>query len=133
MFLIILTLKKIPYLLGYVTDQYKKQQMCEKAILENGGTLKSVPECYKNQDLCNKGIDNYSHALELVPECYKTQAVDTHLTTIKYFPECYRTQEMCNKAVHRCFLFDSIPDPYKTQEICDLTASYTLFNSILPW
>ena len=60
------------------------------------------------------------------------EAVDTHPTTIKYFPECYRTQEMCNKAVHRCFLFDSIPDQYKTQEICDLTASYTLFNSILP-
>ena len=38
--------KKLPYLLRYVSDQYKTQQMCDKAILENGGTLKSVPDCY---------------------------------------------------------------------------------------
>ena len=31
-------LKKLPYLLRYVPDQYKTQQMCDKAILENGGT-----------------------------------------------------------------------------------------------
>ena len=36
--------KKLPYLLRYVPDQCKTQQMCEKAILENGGTLKSVPD-----------------------------------------------------------------------------------------
>ena len=39
--------KKLPYLLRYVPDQYKTQQMCDKADLENGGTLKSVPDCYK--------------------------------------------------------------------------------------
>ena len=49
--------KKIPYLLRYVPDQQKTQQICEKAILENGGTLKSVPDCYKNQEICNKAVD----------------------------------------------------------------------------
>ena len=33
--------------------------MCDKAILENGGTLKSVPDCNKNQEMCNKAGDNY--------------------------------------------------------------------------
>ena len=28
--------------------------MCDKAILENGGALKSAPDCYKNQETCNK-------------------------------------------------------------------------------
>ena len=37
--------KKFPYLLRYVSDQFKTQEMCDKAILENGGTLKSVPDC----------------------------------------------------------------------------------------
>ena len=46
------------------------------------------------------------------------KAVDTHLTTIKYVLECSKAHEMCNNAVHRCFLFDSIPDQYKTEEIC---------------
>ena len=36
------TVKKSPYLLRYVPDQCKIQQMCDKAVLENGGTLKSV-------------------------------------------------------------------------------------------
>ena len=26
-------------------DQYKTQQMCDKVILENSGTLESVPDC----------------------------------------------------------------------------------------
>ena len=33
------------YLLRYVPDQYKTQQMRDKAVLENVGTLKSVPNC----------------------------------------------------------------------------------------
>ena len=32
--------------------------MCDKAILENGGTIKFVPDCYKNQERCNKAVDN---------------------------------------------------------------------------
>ena len=39
---------KLPYLLRYVPDQCKTQQMCDKAILENGRKLTSVHHCYKN-------------------------------------------------------------------------------------
>ena len=46
--------------------------MCDKAVLENGETLKSVLDCYKNQEKRNKAVANYPHALEFVPECYKT-------------------------------------------------------------
>ena len=65
-------LKKLPYLFRYVPDQYKTQQICDKAILENGGALKSFPDCYKNQELCNKAVDSYPHTLEFVPECFMT-------------------------------------------------------------
>ena len=57
--------------------------MCDKAILENGETLESVPDCYKNQKMCDEAVDNYPHALRFVPNCYKTQ-------------------NMCDKAVNRC-------------------------------
>ena len=40
--------KKLLYLIRYVPDQYKTQQMCDIAISENGGTLKYVPDCYKS-------------------------------------------------------------------------------------
>ena len=41
-------IQKLPYLLRYVPDRFRTQQVCNKAILENGGTLQSVPDCYKN-------------------------------------------------------------------------------------
>ena len=35
--------RKLPYLLRYVPDQRKTKTLCNKAILENGGMLGSVP------------------------------------------------------------------------------------------
>ena len=60
--------------------------MCDEAILENGGTLESVPYCYK--EMCNKAVHSYSHALKFVPDCYMTEkmydkAVNTHSSTIE--------------------------------------------------
>ena len=41
--------KELSEILRCVPDRYKTQQICDKAILENGVTLKYVPDCYKNQ------------------------------------------------------------------------------------
>ena len=62
-------LKKLTFLIRYVLDQYKAQQMCDKTILENNRTLKSAPEWSKNQEMCTKAVDNYTHAFQFVPEC----------------------------------------------------------------
>ena len=35
--------------------------MCHKAILENGGMLKSIPNQYKSQVMCDKIVDNIMH------------------------------------------------------------------------
>ena len=56
--------EKLPFVIRYIPDQYKTQQMWYKAILENGGTLKSVPGCYKNQQMCDITVDNKPHALK---------------------------------------------------------------------
>ena len=37
--------KRLPFVIRYIPDRYKTQQMCDKAILENGGILKSVSDC----------------------------------------------------------------------------------------
>ena len=50
--------KKLPFAIRHVPDRYKTQQMCDKAILENGKTLESVPDCYKNQQMSDKAVDN---------------------------------------------------------------------------
>ena len=41
--------KKLPFVIRYVHDWCKTQQICDKAILENCKTLESVvPDCYKS-------------------------------------------------------------------------------------
>ena len=54
---------KLPFVIRYVSDQYKTQQMCDKAILENGETLESAVDCYK------KHYPHYPHTLRFVPDC----------------------------------------------------------------
>ena len=48
--------KKLFYPLRYAPDQYKTQQMCDKAVLEKGGILESVTDGYKNQECYNKCV-----------------------------------------------------------------------------
>ena len=43
--------------------------MCDKATPENAGTIKYVSDYYKNQEICNKAVENYCHVLGFVPEC----------------------------------------------------------------
>ena len=45
--------------------------MNDKAIIENDGTVKSVPDIYKNQEMYDKPVDSYLYALKLVLGCYK--------------------------------------------------------------
>ena len=40
------------------------QEIYDKAILENGGALKSLSFCDKNQKMSNKAV-NYTHTLNL--------------------------------------------------------------------
>ena len=63
--------KKLFFIIRYVPYWYKTQQMCDKSVLENCGTLESVPGCYKNQQMCEKAFGNYHHTLKFVPD--KTQ------------------------------------------------------------
>ena len=79
--------------------------MCDKAILEHGGTLESVPDCYKNQEIYDKAVNNYLHALRFVPDSYITQKmsdkfVNTYHSTIQFVPDCYQAKEMFVKAIY---------------------------------
>ena len=47
--------------------------MCDKAILENGGTLESVLDCYRSLEMCDEAVDNYPHALKFFPDFYITE------------------------------------------------------------
>ena len=80
------------------------RQMCDKAILENGGTLSLFLTATKTKTCVIKQLVitlmHYN-----VSECYKTRKIRDKAPTIKYVPKCDKTQEMCNKAGHRCVLY----------------------------
>ena len=104
-------LKKLPFVIC-VHGRYKTREMCNKAILENGG---------KNQIMCNEAIDNYAYALESVLICNKiatklcNKAVNSSPFAMQFVPDCYKTRAMCIKAVDTFpFVFDSVPYQYKT-------------------
>ena len=57
---------KTCFLTRYVTNWCKTQEMWDKVILQNGGMLKSVPDCYKNKNTGNKAVNIDANALECV-------------------------------------------------------------------
>ena len=98
--------------------------MFDKAILENGGTLESVPDCHKNHQMCEKAIDDYHHALRFASNCYIIQKCVTKLPILiilqySLFLIAIRLdkcviKQLINVSLH--FFF--VSDQYKTQEMC---------------
>ena len=42
--------------LKYVPDQYKTQEMCERAIKDDPWALEFVPDHFKTQEMCDKAV-----------------------------------------------------------------------------
>ena len=66
---------KNPEMIRFVPDHLKTKKCVNmqlkiairKAFIENGGTLKFLPESYTNQKMYNQVVDNYADALNYVP------------------------------------------------------------------
>ena len=61
------------FVIRYVPDQYKTQEICNNVIPENGGTSMFFANCYKIKRMRNKAVDSHADTSEFVPDCYKTQ------------------------------------------------------------
>ena len=71
-----------PWVLKYVPDQYKTQEMCNEAVEKNAWMLEHVPDQFVTQKMCNEAVKKSPWVLEHVPDQYKTE-------------------EMCNEAVEK--------------------------------
>ena len=97
--------------------------MCDKVIIENGGTLMFIRDSYKNQKVYNKVVDNHAHVLAFVPNRYKTQAmcnkvVDTFPSAIQFVLKCHKIQEICDKAIDGCLpALKFVPDGFVTKKL----------------
>ena len=68
-------------------------------ILENGGTLKSVPDSYKNKQMCCKAFNNSAHISEFVFDCHENQKIcnktlNTYPSAIQFVPEAFKKCEI---------------------------------------
>ena len=106
--------------------------MCNKSIVENGETLKFVPDNYKNQKMGSQAVDNYVDVLESVPKCFKPQeicekAVATFHFVFNYFPALYKNQKISDKPFSEdCFMLKYCLHRHKTQELCNKTVDNVL-------
>ena len=110
--------------------------MCDKDVVENGGTLE-LAQCVINllitmymhlnkfpnpQEMCDKTVDICPSVIQLVPECFKTQQMFDKAI------DCYETQKVYEKAFsENSFMLKYCLDRYKTQKVCDKAFSEDSF------
>ena len=51
-------LKKLLFVIRYVPDQYKTQEMCYKTVDDYARALEFVPDRFKSQEMCIKAVSN---------------------------------------------------------------------------
>ena len=108
----------------FVPDQYKTQEMWNKAVQRYPWALRYVPDQYKTQEMCNKAVEKSPRMLEHVPDQFVTQqmcneAVQMVPWVLEFVPDQFVTQEMCNEVVQVYpQLLSLVPDQFVTQEMC---------------
>ena len=98
--------------------------MCDKATLENDGSVKTVHGCYKSQKIRNKAGNNYYHTLKFVSESFMTQkmcdkAFDNYPSTKNMFLNTIRLTKFLKQFIDVSlylilFLINIKPEKYAT-------------------
>jgi len=117
------------FLLFFVPDEYKTQELCSLAVGMEGRAIKYVPLQMRNPELCRKAVVNIFAALEYLDENEKTEelcqmAVRQRGEALEFVPEKFNTKELCTEAVkkeHRMLKF--VSEALKTKKLCRLALS----------
>ena len=64
----------------FVTNHFKSQEMCFKAVKEDPKDLDIVPDHFKTQEMCDKTVSEDHYYLQYVTNCFVTseQAIIWH-------------------------------------------------------
>ena len=60
-----------PYVL-YVPDQFKTQEMCDKAVVKDPDLLECVLDQFKTQKMCDKAVEKNPRFFEYVPDYFNS-------------------------------------------------------------
>ena len=94
--------------------------------------IKKVPDQYKAQEMCNKAASMDSLLLRFVPDRFKTQkmcikAAEVDLSFLQLVLDHFKTEEMCNKAAYNFpWMLGDVPDLLKTREMCNEAVDWHL-------
>ena len=108
-----------PCMLRHVSDHFKSQEMCEKAVRLHSDSEQFRTRCGLLLYMPSKLFFNPDY-LKMEGMCI--EAVEKNPWGLDDVPDCLETQEMCNKAVaHSPYMLEQVPDHFKSQEMCEKT------------
>ena len=67
------TVRREPYTLWHVPDQFRAQEMCNDPVEEDPYALKFFPDPLKTQKMCDKAVKDDPYSLQFVPDWFVTQ------------------------------------------------------------
>jgi hypothetical protein len=118
------TVKQHGWMLKFMPEAFRTEELCKEAVKNCGWALESVPEKFKTKELCNEAVENAGIALNYVPEEFKTKefcmkAFKKDSMALGAIPPEFKTVELCIEAVRQCgsaLIF--VPEEFKTAELC---------------
>ena len=81
--------------------------MCNKSFSSYPSTIKYVPDQFKTQEICDKAVDKCYFVFNFVSDQFKTEkmcneVVSNDLFKLKYCHDRHKIQNTCDKAVDDC-------------------------------
>ena len=61
------------WFLRFVPDQFKTQEICNRAVQSDPWVLRYVPDQFKTQEMCNRAMQRDPWMIEHVPDHFITQ------------------------------------------------------------
>lgn len=110
----------------YVPDEFKTQELCEKAVDACGNNIDSVPDEFKTQELCERAIAYSPYGLRYIPDAILDRkmcigAINRFDWALKFIPVEKRAAELCWLAVAKNGLeLKYVPEDLKTWKMCQL-------------
>ena len=109
-----------------VEKEAEEEQQQEEDWRKDPWVLRFIPDGFKTQEMCTKALEVGLWKLKDVPDHFKTQEISDSVVRrspfyLKDVPDHFKTQEMCDDAVRRNpFYLLFVPDWFVTQEQIDV-------------
>ena len=106
-----------------------KPEWLMMAVEENGYVLKYIQDKMKTNELCKRAVENRADAIKYVPEVMKTKEIcdismaHGYMSVVKHIPEAFISKDLALK-VAESYCFEDLPVGVMTEEVALKAVSY---------